>query len=282
MPDYDLAVAYRIYPKVSKNPPIFKNDKYQLAEFCLKSFKESLGKLRPKMFVILDGCPSGYEDLFRKYFDDLDLEFIRVAGIGNHKTFMLQIKTLMEQEYSDIIYFAEDDYYYMPDQFRDMLDLIHQKQEAHFITPYDHLDYYSMSLHDNRYRIIFSGRRHWRTASSTCMTFMTTKQIFSKTKREFSSYQRGNLDVSIWMSLTKYDVLNPFKILHYMLFSRGSFIFVAYAWWYGWIQIIFKRKWNLWVPLPSIATHMEGTCLAPTIGEEVFFPHKDSIDCRLK
>ena len=61
---YDVAVAYRIYPKVSRAPPVFADDKYQLSELCLKSFRDSLGSLKVKMFVLLDNCPPSYEDLF--------------------------------------------------------------------------------------------------------------------------------------------------------------------------------------------------------------------------
>jgi len=42
---HDLAVAYRIYPKVSR-PALglgFGEDKLSLSEACLKSFKDSLG-----------------------------------------------------------------------------------------------------------------------------------------------------------------------------------------------------------------------------------------------
>ena len=42
---YDLTVAYRIYPKISRSPAIYRNDKFKLSEFCLKSFKDSLGIL---------------------------------------------------------------------------------------------------------------------------------------------------------------------------------------------------------------------------------------------
>ena len=54
---YDLVVAYRIFPKVSKSPPIFQNNKYKLAHLCLKSFKESLGSLKVKIYALLDNCP---------------------------------------------------------------------------------------------------------------------------------------------------------------------------------------------------------------------------------
>ena len=43
MKKYDLTVAYRIYPEISRSPAVFSSDKYKLSEFCLKSFKESLG-----------------------------------------------------------------------------------------------------------------------------------------------------------------------------------------------------------------------------------------------
>jgi len=40
---HDLAVAYRIYPKVSSHPPpVFADDKLKLAQLCLNSFKASL------------------------------------------------------------------------------------------------------------------------------------------------------------------------------------------------------------------------------------------------
>ena len=39
--NYDLAVAYRVYPKISKSPPIFHGNKYLLARLCLKTFKKS-------------------------------------------------------------------------------------------------------------------------------------------------------------------------------------------------------------------------------------------------
>jgi hypothetical protein len=118
---YDLTVAYRIYPKISGSPAVFSNDKYKLSEFCLKSFKNSLGNLKVKMFVLLDNCPSKYKDLFLKYFDAENLNFIELDGIGNQSTFSLQIKLLLNQNFSEIIYFAEDDYFYLPNQFSDMI-----------------------------------------------------------------------------------------------------------------------------------------------------------------
>ena len=113
---YDLAVAYRIYPQVAK-PALglpFSDDKFQLAEICLSSLKQSLGDLRARVWVLLDGCPSEYVDLFRRYFDAQDLVFIPLAGVGNVATFAKQVEILLAQEDSNIVYFAEDDYFYLP------------------------------------------------------------------------------------------------------------------------------------------------------------------------
>ena len=61
---YDLVVAYRIYPRVSKTPPAFAHNKLALSELCLRSYAEALGDLRAKIYVLLDDCPPEYEALF--------------------------------------------------------------------------------------------------------------------------------------------------------------------------------------------------------------------------
>ena len=88
-PRYDLAIAYRVYPEVSKpaRSLTFGDDKYLLSEVCFRSFKESLGALRAKIWVLLDSCPPEYEALFRRYVDPDDLVIVRLDGAGNRATF---------------------------------------------------------------------------------------------------------------------------------------------------------------------------------------------------
>lgn len=261
--NYDLSVAYRIYPRVSKVPPVFKEDKYKLSEFCLKSFKESLGDLNAKIFVLLDNCPPEYEDLFKKYFDDEDLELIRLDGVGNLATFALQIKTLLNQDFSDIVYFAEDDYFYMPNQFIEMLELLKENDDVDFVSPYDHPDDYHLKLHEHPYQVKATEKRHWRTASSTCLTFLTDKKTLKMTREVFKSYSLGNHDASMWMSLTKYNMFHPIATLK----NRKEHLYykvIRLAWHYNGKQILFGKKWKLWVPLPTIGIHLESDFLPPT------------------
>jgi hypothetical protein len=260
---YDVAVAYRIYPKVSKVPPIYPNDKYKLSELCLKTFKDSLGSLKVKMFVLLDNCPPSYEDLFKRYFDEQDLELIRLNGVGNRATFDMQINILLDQKFSEIIYFAEDDYLYLRDQFGSMVKFLRDEEQVDFVSPYDHLDYYVLDLHNQKNFIKLYNGHHWRTAASTCLTFLTTKPKLRKTRNVFQSYAKGNDDVSLWISLTKCKLFNPLIILQYCRTNPRFFLIILHAWQFCWRQILFGKRWNLWIPIPSLATHMESDYLAP-------------------
>jgi hypothetical protein len=264
---YDLAIAYRVYPRVSKPalPLPFGDDKYQLCEACLRSFKASLGSLRVKVWALLDDCPPGYEDLFKRYIDPADLVIVKLNGVGNLATFGRQIDILLEQQDADVVYFAEDDYLYLPDQFPAMLEFLVAHPDVHFVSPYDHPDCYKLDLHRGPKWLRTYASHHWRTAASTCLTFLSRKETLARYEGVFRSYEKGNFDCSLWLSLTKHRVLNPFALARY--FVRGLFYWkvLAKAWVYCWDQILFGRKLKLWVPVPGIATHLDHNALSPSV-----------------
>ena len=264
---YDLAVAYRIYPRMS-GPALdlgIADDKYCLSEACLRSFKESLGSLRIKMWAILDGCPSEYEDLFRKYFDDSQLVLLRLDGVGNQRTFATQVKVLLDQSDADLVYFAEDDYFYLADQFSSMIEFLRSDPEVHFLSPFDHLDCYRLALHRTPKWVKACAGRHWRTASSTCLTFLTRKDTLAKHRAVFESYVRGNFDSSLWLSLTKQRICNPLFLSRSLLGGSFEWKIIAKAWLHCWRQILLGKKMSLWVPVPGIATHLDAHSLSPGV-----------------
>lgn len=262
---YDVAVAYRLYPKISKTPAIFSDDKLKLSDLCLHSFKKSLGSLKAKIWVLLDNCPPEYKEIFLKYFDEKDLVFLDFDGIGNGATFGKQIEILLEQNESDYIYFAEDDYFYLPNSFHKMLNLIKNSTEAHFVTPYDHYDYYTIKFHLNKYKIIVNGNLHWRTVCTTCMTFLTSKKILKETEKIFRTYIRNNYDNSLWMTLTKINIFKPSLYFH-GIFRDSSYLIILFKiFYYSFFQVFLTKKYNLFSPMPSIATHLEKDFLAPSI-----------------
>lgn len=275
--EYDIAVAYRIYPGISKKPEIFPDDKLKLSELCLRSFRDSLGSLRAKVFVILDKCPPEYNSLFLKYFADKDVVFIEETGIGNARTFALQIKLLLEQTYSEYIYFAEDDYFYLPDQFKSAIGFI-KEYNAEFVTLYDHLDSYTLEIHNHPEKIVVSQGKHWRSTGSTCLSFLTTKRVLKETKNVFATYSKKNYDASIWFVLTKRNVFNPIKILA-TLGEMPMFKIYGKAWLFCFGAILFGKKRTLWNPIPAGCTHIESGGLAPTIDwQNEFRKVQDKID----
>ena len=176
MNNYDLAIVYRIYPKVSKVPPIYSNDKYKLSELCLKSFVRSVKHINAKVWVLFDNCPQEYFDMFKIHLEGIESEFIDLSGIGNAQTFKMQMDILLNQNASENIYFAEDDYFYLEDAFEKMIKLMNSTK-ADFISPYDHDDVYKLKIHDYDSEIILEAGHHWRSSGSTTMTFMTNKKI---------------------------------------------------------------------------------------------------------
>jgi len=110
-------------------------------------------------------------------------------------------------------------------------------QELGLVSPYDHLNFYrDKSIHSETCDIRLVGPKHWRTVERNTMTFGITKEIFDKNYEIFKNY--GYLDNEVWKDLK----------------AAGH---------------------ALWVPIPSIATHMVKDWLAPSINwkklwEEVF------------
>jgi hypothetical protein len=263
---YDIVIAYRIYPRVSKIPFVHKDDKLKLTEVGLSTLKNSLAGLHVKFFFILDNCPPEYEALILRYFSEPDLEFIKLSGLGNLATFGIQIDTLLNQNLSEIIYFAEDDYVHRPALFKSAVDLLRQNSTVDFVTLYDHADSYSLPIHtEKKYEIITFGGLHWRTSASTCLTFLTRKSTLKRTASIFRSYCKGNWDSSLWFALTKFNVFDFFSILKYSVTNRFYFKIMILSWINCGTQVLFGRKYKLWQPIPSIATHMEETGVAPNI-----------------
>ena len=267
MSSYDIAVAYRIYPRVAKSAlglP-FSGNKLHLSEVCLRSFKESLGSVRAKIWVLLDGCPEEYAALFLKYFDSRDLVLLRLPGIGNQATFGKQLDILLEQTDCEFVYFAEDDYVYLPDQFSRMLDFLRTYDDAHFVSPYDHLDCYTCEIHRFPKWVRVQANHHWRTAASTCLTFLTRKDVLRQKRYLFRSYSWRNHDCSLWLSLTKLSLFNPLEFLRFAVKEPLFAKIIAKAWLYGWPQIFFGKRMNLWIPMPGLATHLDNKALSPGI-----------------
>jgi hypothetical protein len=267
----DLAVCCRIYPRVSGNPVFGFREKLDLVRLNLETFKEAAGNLKLKMWFLLDNCPPVYEELVRSFFPFPDVEVIRLAGEGNWATFRRQVEILASQTDAELVYFAEDDYIYLPEALKHGVEFFQRHPEAEFLTLYDHADHYTKYIHRLCSQPVIEGVHQWRPVASTCLTFMARRTALNEVAGVLKTFGAGNSDLGIWLSLTKRGVLNPWSFVR----SLGDGLFVsashALAWRYAWKQIIHGKRRKLWAPIPSLATHMETSGLAPGVGWQKIF-----------
>src|SRR5437660_2773933 len=143
-----------------------------------------------------------------------------------------------------------------------MVAFMRENRDVDFVTPYDHPDCYYTSSRFERHFVRPSGDRYWRTASSTCLTFLTSRDVLRRTASQLRTYSSGNYDCSLWLALTeKLRLANP-KI-HFIDLLRFKIWVKTWTW--GARQILFGKRYRLWAPMPTLATHMESTCLAPLV-----------------
>src|SRR5690242_374328 len=199
---FDLAVCYRIYPGVSRDPIFGFKEKLPLARLNLETFRESLGDLKIRLRVLLDNCPPAYAELFKEIFPNTPMELILLGGEGNGATFRRQVDILSKQTDADLVYFAEDDYLYLPRSIERTVNFMRRHSEADFASPYDHADFDSKYVHQFRGKEIGEGNCRWRTVTSTCLTFMARREAVIESAAVFDTYNT-NPDLAMWMALTK-------------------------------------------------------------------------------
>lgn len=269
-PQFDLAVCYRIYPGVSRDPIFGFKDKLPLTRLNLETFREGLGALKIRLWVLLDNCPPAYAELLKAMLPGIPMELIPLAGEGNGPTFIRQVDILSRQTDSDLVYFAEDDYLYLPRSLERTAAFLRRHPEADFVTPYDHADFHSKFVHRFRGAEVFEDGCRWRTVASTCLTFMARREAVAESAAVFKTYNR-NSDLAIWMALTKKRVCNPWSWLR----SAGDGLYFpashALAWRHAWRQILFGKRRTLWSPTPALITHMENSGLAPGVDWKKIF-----------
>jgi len=269
----DLAVCYRVYPRISGKPIFGFTEKLDLVRLGLETFKQAILGLRVKLWVLLDNCPVAYRHLVESLLPECAPEFIALPGVGNEATFARQIEILVNQHVADLVYFAEDDYLYLPGAVEKAVAFMHAHPEADFVTLYDHPDYHNMYLHRIRGRQITEAGLRWRTVVSTCLTFMTRQAVLAETADVLRTYQRKNSDLGVWLALTKVRTMNPWSFIRSV--ADGAFIAGSYilAWRYCWRQILFGKPRTLWAPEPSLATHMESSGVAAGVDwQRIFGP----------
>ncbi len=119
--------------------------------------------------------------------------------------------------------------------YRPNTGVLLEKAINHFglVSPYDHRNYYiDRSIHSKKCEIELFDNHHFRTTERNTMTFGMTSEVFRKNYESLVRW--GYLDGDVWKEL---------KV-------NGS---------------------TLWVPIPSMATHMVKDFMAPGVAWEELY-----------
>ncbi len=274
--EFDLHIALRVYPGVSKSPFIFPGDKLRLFKTGIYSLRKSLQGINYKITFIMDNCPEQYDLAVKEIFGNTrQIKIVNAAKSGNANTLLKQIEILLEKDDSDVLMLAEDDYIYSGESLKILVDLL-KAEKADFVTPYDHLDYYTLLIHKKNTPEIEFNQKLFKSVNSTCLTFLTTRDVLKASHSVFSTYLRNNSDASIFWSLTKEHIFSPDSFLKFSLEAlRGNDLFLRLfvkAWIFSPVQNIFGKKYKILSPRPSLATHMDKESLSPGFNwEEIAF-----------
>ena len=271
---YDLVIAYRIYPRISKVPPAYPHDKFKLSKLCLESLATALVGLKVKMYVLLDGCPAEYAQLFRTTCPAIDLELLELPTIGNKQTFKKQIEILSEQNDAEVVYFAEDDYFYIK-PLKNMVDFV-RRGKANFVTPYEHPVCYTTKHVIDNHLSLFEGQRY-ATVQHACLTFMTSKKTLlanQKFLRIFSDWFGSDFVVWGCITLGSRFFLYLRLLVHPRNYTLESLKVYGSMWYFAWYRFIINRKFKLYMPINTFATHMEQNFLSPGVDWSTVFNNK--------
>ena len=260
---YDFAVAYRVYPRIGREAvPVFRGDKFLLTRVAFRSFVRSVQGFRVKLWILLDGCPPAYEDFFKASWPGGSPEIINYQQKGNYGTFQEQISILTGQNEAEVCCVLEDDYFFLPDCFRQLHDVFAKHPEVDYVTPYDHLEYY-VSAHQEISSEVLEDTTLpiWRTVSSTTCSFVARHSALRDNAHAFRAYGKRFLfnygtDGTIWLAITKHRILNPWRCVQWLKTAK----YVAWSWFTAWtlcgIDIVSKPRRKLWAPIPSLAMHL--------------------------
>lgn len=187
---------------------------------------------RVKIIVVFDGTPEDFKsDFISAYCANaslgIDVQFVRSRSSLDSFMIMLGMVRNAQMPGSDLIYLLENDYLHQVGWVSKMFELYESGLQFDFLSLYDHPDLYNLPKHANlTTRLVHSQSHHWRTAPSTCASFILDKRAF-------------NRDCEIFRSC----------LADHHLFAK----------------LVGRRGRVLLTPVPGLSTHSMADYLSPTI-----------------
>jgi hypothetical protein len=206
-------------------------------EACFLNLLDTLGQSpyghKVTLTVVYDGTAADFEDDFMSRHLAVPRKFplsIKLVEAGSnvqswHITLALAMASEMGPD--DLVYFMENDYLHVPGWLDRVAEFDAAGIAYDYLSLYDHMDKYILPMYAGlQSSIVVTPRLHWRSAPSTCGTFIQTRQCFLA-------------DFDDWMA----------EVADYYMFAR----------------LVGEKGRKLYTPMPGLATHCMEGYLSPVV-----------------
>jgi hypothetical protein len=167
------------------------------------SFLAALGKVQGSgiTFIVDGDLPNDFSQLLPR-----SAEVHTLGHIGNAASFRYALELSLESAAARYLYFAEDDYLYVPDAIAKLIECL-EGSDVDYVTLYDHPARYGNRCDDllvPRSAVFHTASHHWRRVESTCMSFgVASATIRNDVHRLVPYVTRGEYpsDREMWRAL---------------------------------------------------------------------------------
>lgn len=190
---------------------------------------------RVTLTIVYDGSVEDFtQDFIAPYYATpefgLQLQFIKAGSDLNSFLITLGMARVSALASGDLIYVLENDYLHQHGWVSKVFGLYESGIKFDYVSLYDHRDKYHYEMYAGlTAKLVYSPTHHWRTAPSTCASFILERQIL---ERDYEVFSSGLTD--------------------YYFFSR----------------LIGERGGVLLTPVPGLATHSMEGYLSPVVDWE--------------
>jgi hypothetical protein len=187
---------------------------------------------RVKITIVYDSPPEALEsDFIAPYVANselsLKLQFIKGGSDLNSFLITLALAKALPAPETDLVYFLENDYLHQHGWVSKVLELYNSGKSVDVVSLYDHKDKYFLAMYnDLAAKLHVTDTHHWRTAPSTCASFILSKAAL---ERDYDVLAAGETD--------------------YYFFTK----------------LVNGRGRTLLTPIPGLATHAMEGYLSPAV-----------------
>lgn len=161
---------------------------------------------RVKLTVMFDGkYPDFLDDFVSGYHANKDLniglEFLEAGSDKNSALITLHYMYRSHIADGDLVYMLENDYMHHPGWVRKVFELYDSSIAFDYVSLYDHRDKYFLPMYaELQSRIFHTQTHHWRTAPSSCASYIAEIARF---RSDYDIFQLGLPDYYLFNTLSQ-------------------------------------------------------------------------------